>query len=161
VTTNTYASTNNQWARPSRPLLSSSKAKLRQFSSVQLRRSVHALTFNFSSKKQQIDVDGIQYCDVSFSTCAVLSSYSLLTPRWDLMAIDSTKLLAKSPVWFNFVQCTKLFLFFPISIVNSQRLCGFFSEWFSQRVATWQKNAVTCEGAKYLALHEKVIFLPF
>jgi len=36
VTTRTYASANNQWARPTRPLVSSSKTKPRQFSQIQL-----------------------------------------------------------------------------------------------------------------------------
>jgi len=44
VTTRMYASTNDQWVCPSCPLVSSSKTKPCQFSSVQLRRSVHALT---------------------------------------------------------------------------------------------------------------------
>jgi len=43
VTTLTYASINDQWARPACPLVSSSK-KLNRISLVQLRRSVRALT---------------------------------------------------------------------------------------------------------------------
>jgi len=44
VTTRTYASTSDQWARLSCPLLTSSKTKPCQFSSVQLRRSVRAFS---------------------------------------------------------------------------------------------------------------------
>ena len=46
VATTTYGSANDQWARfvLQSPLVSSSKTKPCQFSSVQLRRSVHALT---------------------------------------------------------------------------------------------------------------------
>jgi len=43
VTTLTYASTNDQLARPVCPLVSSSKTKPCQFGSVQLRRSARAL----------------------------------------------------------------------------------------------------------------------
>jgi len=42
VTTFTYASTNDQWARPACPLISSSKTKV---SSAQLRRSVGLRAF--------------------------------------------------------------------------------------------------------------------
>jgi len=44
VTMLTYALTNDQWARPACPLVSLSKKKTCQFSSVQLRRFVRALT---------------------------------------------------------------------------------------------------------------------
>jgi len=47
VTTLTYASINDQWVRSTCPLVNSSKTKPRQFSSVQLRRSVRALKANF------------------------------------------------------------------------------------------------------------------
>jgi len=48
VTTLTFASTNDQWARPARSLVSSSKTKPCQFSSVQLRRSIRALIFDIT-----------------------------------------------------------------------------------------------------------------
>jgi len=51
VTTLTYASTNDQWARPACRLVSSPKIKLCQFSSVQLRRSVRAFTVSVKHKK--------------------------------------------------------------------------------------------------------------
>jgi len=46
VTTFTYASNNDQWAHPACALVSLSKTKPYRFSSVQLRRSVSALSFN-------------------------------------------------------------------------------------------------------------------
>ena len=47
VITLTYASTNDQWARSVCSLVSLSKTKLCQFSSVQLRRSVRVFTHAF------------------------------------------------------------------------------------------------------------------
>jgi len=52
VTTLTYASTNEQWARFACPFVSSSKAKPCQFGSVQLRRSVRALTVVITTYKK-------------------------------------------------------------------------------------------------------------
>jgi len=46
VATLTYASTNDHWAPPACPLVSSSKTTLCQFSSVQLRRSAVSTRLN-------------------------------------------------------------------------------------------------------------------
>jgi len=65
VTTCAYASTNNQLARPVCPLVSSSKTKPHQFSSVQLRRCVCALTATQSCRQMPRNLLANRYRSVA------------------------------------------------------------------------------------------------
>jgi len=58
VTTLIYTSTNGQWVRPACPLVRSSKTKLCQFISVQLRRSVYTFGFGYL----EICLDALTEC---------------------------------------------------------------------------------------------------
>jgi len=60
VTMLTYASTNNQWARPACPLASSSKTKPCQFSSVQLGRFVRTLTIVLFRHTRQTGISALR-----------------------------------------------------------------------------------------------------
>jgi len=74
VTTSTYASTNNRWARPASPLLSSSKIKPCQFSSV-----TSCLTLQLGSWRRSIVVRTSVLAGELFLSCARLMDGRLTT----------------------------------------------------------------------------------